>query len=72
MYNVPTYTKFGLHRVPRTDHRRKSRTPCIIKDKILDKPRIKIEMLQMKTAEKLENKIQAFPFAAATTNLLTR
>ena len=28
MYNVPTYTKFGLHRVPRTDHRRKSRTPC--------------------------------------------
>ena len=29
MYNVPTYTKFGLHRVPRTDHRRKSRTPCI-------------------------------------------
>ena len=30
MYNVPTYTKFGLHRVPRTDHRRKSRTPCIM------------------------------------------
>ena len=31
MYNVPTYTKFGLHRVPRTDHRRKSRTPCTVK-----------------------------------------
>ena len=30
MYNVPTYTKFGLHRVPRMDHRRKSRTPCIV------------------------------------------
>ena len=29
MYNVPTYTKFGLHCIPRTDHRRKSRTPCI-------------------------------------------
>ena len=29
MYNVLTYTKFGLDRVPRTDHRRKSRTPCI-------------------------------------------
>ena len=31
LYNVPTYTKFGLHRVPRTDHRRNSRTPCNIK-----------------------------------------
>ena len=31
MYNVPTYAKFRLHRVPRTDHRRKSRTPCIHK-----------------------------------------
>ena len=32
MYNVPTYTKFGLHRIPRTDHHRKSRTPGITID----------------------------------------
>ena len=29
MHNVPTYTEFGLHRVPRTDHCRKWRTPCM-------------------------------------------
>ena len=28
MYNVPTYTEIRLHRVSRTDQRRKPRTPC--------------------------------------------
>ena len=41
MYNVPTYTKFRLHRVPRTDHRRKSRTPCTSKNLVRTRNRLR-------------------------------